>query len=88
KPGSLLILDEAHHAAPASGAKYAIDSCITKAVREIAGRFEHRLFLSATRHAEAVRLGLAPGMKQAKKAAKKAARKQPINRPKRDDELI
>lgn len=49
-PGSLLILDEAHNAAPASGAKYAIDSKLTVAVRDIAGRFEHRLFLSATPH--------------------------------------
>lgn len=49
-PGSLLILDEAHHAAPASGAKYAIDSKLTRAVRDLAGRFEHRLFLSATPH--------------------------------------
>jgi superfamily II DNA or RNA helicase len=40
----LLILDEAHHAAPASGRKYAIDSQITKAIRELAPRFEHRLF--------------------------------------------
>ena len=48
--GSLLILDEAHHAAPASGQKYAIDSQITRAVRDIAHRFEHRLFLSATPH--------------------------------------
>ena len=50
RPGSLLILDEAHHAAPSSGAKYAIDSKITRAVRDLAGRFEHRLFLSATPH--------------------------------------
>lgn len=49
-PGSLLILDEAHHAAPASGQKYAIDSQITRAVRDLAPRFEHRLFLSATPH--------------------------------------
>jgi SNF2 family DNA or RNA helicase len=49
-PGTLLILDEAHHAAPASGAKYAIDSKLTRAVRDLAGRFEHRLFLSATPH--------------------------------------
>lgn len=49
-PGALLILDEAHHAAPASGQKYAHDSQITKAVRDLAGRFEHRLFLSATPH--------------------------------------
>jgi superfamily II DNA or RNA helicase len=50
RPGSLLILDEAHHAAPSSGAKYAIDSRITKAIRDLAPRFEHRLFLSATPH--------------------------------------
>jgi superfamily II DNA or RNA helicase len=50
RPGSLLILDEAHHVAPASGQKYAIDSQITKAVRDIAPRFEHRLFLTATPH--------------------------------------
>jgi len=49
-PGSLLILDEAHHAAPASSSKYAIDSQFTRAVRELAQRFEHRLFLSATPH--------------------------------------
>lgn len=49
-PSSLLIVDEAHHAAPASGAKYAIDSKFTRAIREIAARFEHRLFLSATPH--------------------------------------
>ena len=48
--GTLLILDEAHHAAPASGQKYAIDSQITRAVRDLAPRFEHRLFLSATPH--------------------------------------
>jgi superfamily II DNA or RNA helicase len=50
RPGSLLILDEAHHAAPASGSKYAIDSKITGAIRDLAPRFEHRLFLSATPH--------------------------------------
>ena len=48
--GSLLILDEAHHAAPSSGQRYAIDSQITRAVRDLAPRFEHRLFLSATPH--------------------------------------
>ncbi len=49
-PGSLLILDEAHHAAPSSGGRYGIESRFTKAVRDLAGRFEHRLFLSATPH--------------------------------------
>jgi SNF2 family DNA or RNA helicase len=50
KPGSLFIFDEAHHAAPASGARYAIDSHITRAIRDLSHRFEHRLFLSATPH--------------------------------------
>ncbi|MBI5162753.1 MAG: ATP-dependent helicase [Magnetospirillum sp.] len=50
RPRALLILDEAHHAAPASGQRYAVDSQFTKAVRDLAGRFEHRLFLSATPH--------------------------------------
>ena len=50
RTGALLVLDEAHHAAPSSGARYAIDSQITRAVRELAARFEHRLFLSATPH--------------------------------------
>ncbi|MFN9290675.1 MAG: helicase, partial [Planctomyces sp.] len=36
--------------APSSGQKYAIDSQITRAVRDLAPRFEHRLFLSATPH--------------------------------------
>jgi Helicase conserved C-terminal domain/SNF2-related domain len=49
-PGSMLILDEAHNAAPASSSKYAIDSQLTKTVRDIAPRFEHKLFLSATPH--------------------------------------
>jgi len=35
---------------PSSGQKYAIDSQITRAVRDLAPRFEHRLFLSATPH--------------------------------------
>ncbi len=47
---SMLILDEAHNAAPASGAKYAVDSQLTRIVRDVAPRFEHKLFLSATPH--------------------------------------
>lgn len=47
---SLLILDEAHTAAPASASKYAIDSRITRVVRGMTGAFENRLFLSATPH--------------------------------------
>ncbi len=50
RPGSLLIFDEAHHAAPSSNNRYAIDSRITRTIREIAPKFEHRLFLSATPH--------------------------------------
>lgn len=49
-PGSLFLLDEAHVAAPASESRYAIDSQTTRAIRDIARRFEHRLFLSATPH--------------------------------------
>ena len=49
-PGSLLIIDEAHHAAPSSGGRYGIESKFTRAVRDLADRFEHRLFLSATPH--------------------------------------
>jgi len=48
--GTVLVLDEAHHAAPATSSRYAIDSQITRAVRDLAPRFEHRLFLSATPH--------------------------------------
>ena len=48
--GSLLILDEAHNAAPASASKYATDSKLTRGIRDLARRFEHRLFLSATPH--------------------------------------
>jgi superfamily II DNA or RNA helicase len=47
---ALFILDEAHHAAPSAGARYAISSQMTKAVRELSERFEHRLFLTATPH--------------------------------------
>ncbi|MCG3134078.1 MAG: RNA polymerase-associated protein RapA [Planctomycetes bacterium] len=49
-PGSLLILDEAHHAAPSSGGRYGIETHFTRAVRDLSQRFEHRLFLSATPH--------------------------------------
>jgi SNF2-related domain/Helicase conserved C-terminal domain len=47
---SLLILDEAHTAAPATASKYAVDSQVTRMIRELAPKFEHRLFLSATPH--------------------------------------
>jgi SNF2 family DNA or RNA helicase len=47
---ALFILDEAHHAAPSGGARYAISSQLTRVVRELSERFEHRLFLTATPH--------------------------------------
>ncbi|MGH7098173.1 MAG: SNF2-related protein [Stellaceae bacterium] len=50
RPRALFILDEAHHAAPAAGIRYAISSQLTKAIRELGERFEHRLFLTATPH--------------------------------------
>ncbi len=50
KARSLLILDEAHHAAPAAATKYAVSSQLTKSVRELTELFGHRLFLSATPH--------------------------------------
>jgi SNF2 family DNA or RNA helicase len=47
----LLIVDEAHHVAPAAPQQaYAVDSLQTKAVRRLAGHFEHGLFLTATPH--------------------------------------
>lgn len=47
---ALLILDEAHIAAPASASKYATDTDITRTIRDLAPRFDNRLFLSATPH--------------------------------------
>lgn len=56
----ILVVDEAHHVAPSSPVRtdnvgqarrgYAVDSQRTRAVREIAEKSEHRLFLSATPH--------------------------------------
>jgi superfamily II DNA or RNA helicase len=52
----ILVVDEAHHVAPASppaiagGRGYAIDTQRTIAVRQLADKCEHRLFLSATPH--------------------------------------
>ena len=50
RPGSLLVLDEAHHAAPSHRGRYGFESKFTRAVRDLCDRFEHRLFLSATPH--------------------------------------
>jgi superfamily II DNA or RNA helicase len=52
----ILVVDEAHHVAPSSpsviggGRGYAVDTQRTLAVRELADKCEHRLFLSATPH--------------------------------------
>ena len=50
RPRSLLIVDEAHHVAPSGGGSYAVESQLTRYVRDLADRFEHRLFLTATPH--------------------------------------
>ena len=47
---ALFILDEAYYVAPSAGARYAISSKVTRAVDDLAHRFEHRLLLTATRH--------------------------------------
>ncbi|KKL88041.1 hypothetical protein LCGC14_1928680, partial [marine sediment metagenome] len=46
----ILIVDEAHNVAPSGRGRYAIDSQRTKAIRELAPHFEHKLFLTATPH--------------------------------------
>lgn len=52
----ILVIDEAHHVAPSSpaaiggGRGYAVDTQRTIAVRQLAEKCEHRLFLSATPH--------------------------------------
>lgn len=46
----LLIVDEAHNVAPASGKSYLKDSQRTKLIRLLSPHFEHRLFLTATPH--------------------------------------
>jgi hypothetical protein len=46
----LFILDEAHVAAPATASKYAVDSDMTRTIRDLAPKFDNRLFLSATPH--------------------------------------
>src|SRR5438270_11689777 len=46
----LLIVDEAHNAAPSGTGRYATDSDRTHAIRTLVPHFEHKLFLSATPH--------------------------------------
>lgn len=50
RPLDILVVDEAHHCAPAGQGKYAVDSQQTRAVATLAKQAEHRLFLSATPH--------------------------------------
>lgn len=54
KPGlrdfDILIVDEAHNAAPSGTGNFALDSQRTQALREIGRHFEHKLFLTATPH--------------------------------------
>ncbi|MBL8743039.1 MAG: DEAD/DEAH box helicase, partial [Myxococcales bacterium] len=50
RPKSLFVLDEAHVAAPATRSRYAVDSESTTTIRDLAPRFDNRLFLSATPH--------------------------------------
>jgi SNF2 family DNA or RNA helicase len=46
----MLVVDEAHNAAPSGSGRYATDSQRTSAIRMLAPHFEHKLFLSATPH--------------------------------------
>ena len=46
----LLVVDEAHNAAPSGTGNYATDSQRTLAVRTLVPHFEHKLFLTATPH--------------------------------------
>ena len=46
----ILIVDEAHNAAPVGRGKYATDSLRTEAIRTLTAHFEHKLFLTATPH--------------------------------------
>jgi len=55
RPFDLLILDEAHHVAPAAPKqRYAVDSQQTKLIRWLAPHFEHRLFSSPRAFAHTV----------------------------------
>ena len=46
----VLIVDEAHNIAPASGGKHATESLRAQVIKSLAPHFEHKLFLSATPH--------------------------------------
>ena len=46
----ILVVDEAHNAAPSAASQYAMPSQRTRLIRTLAPHFEHRLFLTATPH--------------------------------------
>ncbi|MCG8094852.1 MAG: DISARM system SNF2-like helicase DrmD [Candidatus Thiodiazotropha endolucinida] len=50
RPWDLLILDEAHNAAPSGKKQYIRDSERTSLLRSISEQFEHKMFLTATPH--------------------------------------
>lgn len=50
RPWDLLILDEAHNAAPSGKKQYVRDSERTALLRSISEQFEHKMFLTATPH--------------------------------------
>ncbi|WP_414154275.1 DISARM system SNF2-like helicase DrmD [Pseudomonas sp. BNK-43-a] len=50
RPWDLLILDEAHNAAPSGRKQYVRDSERTSLLRSISEQFEHKMFLTATPH--------------------------------------
>ncbi|MBO2694669.1 DISARM system SNF2-like helicase DrmD [Shewanella algae] len=50
RPWDLLILDEAHNAAPSGKKQYVRDSERTSLLRSISEQFEHKMFLTATPH--------------------------------------
>jgi hypothetical protein len=53
----LLIIDEAHQAAPAAVGRYAQESKYTLLIGRLVAHFEHRVFLTATPHNVAMTLG-------------------------------
>jgi ERCC4-related helicase/polyhydroxyalkanoate synthesis regulator phasin len=50
RPWDLLVLDEAHNAAPSGKKQYVRDSERTSLLRSISEQFEHKMFLTATPH--------------------------------------
>ena len=46
----VLIVDEAHHVAPAGAPHYVLETQQTRLMRTLSPHFQHRLFLTATPH--------------------------------------